>query len=762
MRPANRCNRPERCPQIRRRDGRHDQVGVLGGPSGVRCDPHRVGNRDSGQMPAVDPRACQLVGAGSVARPEPHVGTRLANEQGKGRPHSPRAQNRDSSHQSPPARPGLTAGTSLVTRGAIGAEPSGSLRTPLATHYTPGCTAWQLAATLILLRESGALSSSSHASPASAENPGSRVRWVKSYDEGRSGCLIRLRSPVSSAGRAHVDRLALRGIGSTELSSDLIRGLEFREGAGRRSRLGTTRPMRAGAWSAAPGPVVVPIDPRSRRRRLVKLAFSRALGLLENFMAIGLEPRTIEMGAHNVLRNPPPALLYEHAVAREGAVILANGALATYSGEKTGRSPQDKRIVENPESAGRVWWGSVNIPASDDAFLACRRQAVEFLEPRPTVYVVDGYAGWDAAYRIKVRVICARAYHALFMHNLLIRPSRPELEYFGEPDFVIFNAGDQAADRRIPGVSSGTSVMLDLERREMVILGTNYAGEMKKGVFTAMNYWMPEDGVLSMHCSANEGPSGDTTLFFGLSGTGKTTLSSDPRRPLIGDDEHCWSDRGIFNIEGGCYAKCLGLSEEHEPQIYRAIRFGSVLENVVFDPESRVPDYKIASLTENTRACYPIEHIPGALVPCVGAHPDNIIFLTCDAFGVLPPVSRLTTNQAMYHFLSGYTAKVAGTEVGVVEPQATFSACFGAAFLVLHPARYAELLAEKMRGAPHEMLAGQHRLDRRTVWSGFTDQAGAHPRDHRRHPRRRALAGAGHARTALEPGDPVVVPRRAA
>ena len=271
------------------------------------------------------------------------------------------------------------------------------------------------------------------------------------------------------------------------------------------------------------------------------------------------------------------------------------------------------------------------------------------------------------------------------MHNLLIRPTSQELEEFGEPDFVIYNAGDQRADRRIEGVTSNTSVMLNLERRQMVVLGTNYAGEMKKGVFTAMNYWMPKNGVLSMHCSANQGASGDTTLFFGLSGTGKTTLSSDPRRRLIGDDEHCWSEQGIFNIEGGCYAKCLGLTEEQEPQIYRAIRFGAVLENVVCDPTTRVPDYDDRSLTENTRACYPIEHIENALVPCVGGHPQNIVFLTCDAFGVLPPVSRLTPSQASYHFLSGYTAKVAGTEVGVAEPQATFSACFGAAFLVLHP-----------------------------------------------------------------------------
>jgi phosphoenolpyruvate carboxykinase (ATP) len=414
-------------------------------------------------------------------------------------------------------------------------------------------------------------------------------------------------------------------------------------------------------------------------------------------MTLGLESRTTDVRAAEVLRNAPTALLYERAIAREGAALLSSGALATFSGAKTGRSPADKRIVEDPASSTHVWWGSVNIPVSDESFLACRRQALEFLDRRPTAYVVDGYAGWDPAYRIKVRVICARAYHALFMQNLLIRPTADELEGFGEPEFLILNAGDQAADRRIPGVSSSTSIMINLERREMVVLGTNYAGEMKKGVFTAINYWMPQSGVLSMHCSANEGMDGDTTLFFGLSGTGKTTLSSDPRRSLIGDDEHCWSDRGIFNIEGGCYAKCLGLSERQEPQIFRAVQFGAVLENVVFDPESRAALYTDRSLSENTRACYPIEHIENAQVPCLGGHPRNIILLTCDAFGVLPPVSRLTTPQAMYHFLSGYTAKVAGTEVGVADPRVTFSACFGAAFLVLHPARYAELLADKVR-----------------------------------------------------------------
>jgi phosphoenolpyruvate carboxykinase (ATP) len=414
-------------------------------------------------------------------------------------------------------------------------------------------------------------------------------------------------------------------------------------------------------------------------------------------MSIGVEPRTLKIKAAEVLRNASPARLYKDAVANESAAILASGALATFSGEKTGRSPKDKRIVANTESSAEVWWGPVNIAASRDSFTACRRQAIDYLNSRPTVYIVDGYAGWDPAHKITVRVITSLAYHALFMHNLLIRPTRQELQGFGEPDFVILNAGHQAADPRIPGVSSPTSLMLDLELGEMVILGTNYAGEMKKGIFTVMNFWMPRRGVLSMHCSANQGPERDTTLFFGLSGTGKTTLSSDARRRLIGDDEHCWTDSGIFNIEGGCYAKCLDLSAEHEPQIFRAIRFGAVLENVVFDAASRTADFKNRSITENTRACYPIEHIENALVPCVGPHPRNMIFLTCDAFGVLPPVSRLTTAQAMYHFLCGYTAKIAGTEVGVIEPQATFSACFGAAFLVLHPARYAELLAARIR-----------------------------------------------------------------
>jgi phosphoenolpyruvate carboxykinase (ATP) len=283
------------------------------------------------------------------------------------------------------------------------------------------------------------------------------------------------------------------------------------------------------------------------------------------------------------------------------------------------------------------------------------------------------------------------------MHNMLIRPTARELADFGEPDYTIYNAGSFPADSEVEGITSDTCVAISFEQRELVVLGTQYAGEMKKGVFTIMHYLMPKRGVLSMHCSANEGSAGDVSLFFGLSGTGKTTLSADPRRNLIGDDEHCWTDAGVFNIEGGCYAKCINLSAEREPDIFNAIRFGTVLENVIADPHSRVVDYRDARLTENTRASYPIEFIPNAKLPCTGGHPKNILLLTCDAFGVLPPVARLSPDQAMYHFISGYTAKVAGTEQGVKEPEATFSACYGAAFLVWHPMKYAQLLADKMQ-----------------------------------------------------------------
>ena len=400
-----------------------------------------------------------------------------------------------------------------------------------------------------------------------------------------------------------------------------------------------------------------------------------------------------------VLRNPSPATLYEEAIRHEStAAISDTGALIAYSGEKTGRSPKDKRVVRHSDSEQDVWWGPVNFPLEEHSFMVNRERATDYLNTRERLYCIDGFAGWDPATRIKVRVICARPYHALFMYNMLIRPSDSELEMFGDPDFVIYNAGGFPANRYTTGMTSRTSVDLSIEKREVVILGTDYAGEMKKAVFTYMNYAMPKRGVLSMHCSATADPERqDSAVLFGLSGTGKTTLSADPSRNLIGDDEHCWSDTGIFNIEGGCYAKAIYLTREAEPQIFDALRFGSVLENVVYDAAHHHVDFANTTITENTRGSYPIEYIDNAEIPCVAGHPSNAIFLTCDAFGVLPPVSRLTPEQAEYHFISGYTAKVAGTEVGVTEPQATFSPCFGGPFLVWHPGVYAKLLSEKIR-----------------------------------------------------------------
>lgn len=399
----------------------------------------------------------------------------------------------------------------------------------------------------------------------------------------------------------------------------------------------------------------------------------------------------------NIIRNATPPVLYQEALTYESeAAIADSGALMVRSGAKTGRSPSDKRIVEHPLSKDDIWWGSVNVAVDEQTFEINRERALDYLNILDRIYVVDGYAGWDPAEQIKVRIICTRPYHALFMNNMLIRPTAEQLADFGEPDYVVFNGGQFPANRYTTGMTSKTSVDLSFERQEIVILGTEYAGEMKKGVFTVMNYIMPKKGVMSMHCSANEGNDGDVSLFFGLSGTGKTTLSADPRRNLIGDDEHCWNDNGVFNIEGGCYAKAINLTAENEPEIYGAIRFGTVLENVVYDGRTHAVDYTDTTITQNTRASYPIEYIDNAKIPCVGGHPQNIILLTCDAFGVLPPVSKLTPEQAMYHFISGYTAKVAGTEMGVTEPEATFSACFGAAFMVWHPSKYAELLAEKM------------------------------------------------------------------
>ena len=397
-------------------------------------------------------------------------------------------------------------------------------------------------------------------------------------------------------------------------------------------------------------------------------------------------------------RNLPPSALYEHAIRYEkDASIAENGALVAYSGAKTGRSPKDKRIVKNPQSEQDIWWGNVNVPIDAHTFDIVRERARDYLNICERLYCFDGFAGWDPKYRIKVRVICERPYHALFMHTMLIRPDKDELAGFGKPDFVIYNAGRFPANRYTAGMGSNTSICLNLEDGELVILGTEYAGEMKKGVFTVMNYYGPKRGALSMHCSATaDKQTGRSSLLFGLSGTGKTTLSADPHRLLIGDDEHCWSDDGIFNIEGGCYAKAINLTPESEPDIFAALRFGAVLENVVLE-EDRTVDFADTKITENTRGAYPINFVHNAKIPCVADHPTDIIFLTADAFGVLPPVSSLDPAQAMYHFISGYTAKVAGTEVGVKEPQATFSPCFSGPFIVWHPNKYAELLAEKMK-----------------------------------------------------------------
>ncbi|PWZ02083.1 putative phosphoenolpyruvate carboxykinase [Testicularia cyperi] len=421
-----------------------------------------------------------------------------------------------------------------------------------------------------------------------------------------------------------------------------------------------------------------------------------------------------DMDKIHLKRNASVAQLYEDAIKKEGAVISSAGALINYSGKKTGRSPKDKRIVYEETSKDHVWWGPVNIKMDEHTFEINRERAIDYLNTRDDIYVFDGFAGWDPKYRLKVRIICGRAYHALFMHNMLIRPTREELETFGEPDFIIYNAGQFPANRFTAGMTSTTSVEVNFKRHEMVILGTEYAGEMKKGIFSVMHYLMPvKYNQLSLHSSANEGPNGDVSLFFGLSGTGKTTLSADPKRMLIGDDEHVWSDEGVFNIEGGCYAKCIGLSAEKEPEIFNAIRFGAVLENVVYDKNTREVDYEDAIITENTRCSYPIEFIPNAKIPCIAnTPPKNIIFLTCDAYGVLPPVSKLDANQAQYHFISGYTSKTPGTEDGIQEPSPTFSTCYGQPFIVLHPRVYAKMLAERME---------KHKAD---VWLVNTGWAG--------------------------------------
>jgi phosphoenolpyruvate carboxykinase (ATP) len=426
------------------------------------------------------------------------------------------------------------------------------------------------------------------------------------------------------------------------------------------------------------------------------------LGSFQSKKAFEKEMQDIRLNSRNILHNASPARLYEEALRSEkGTCITNTGALAVTSGAKTGRCPGDKRIVDEPVGwwafTNEVWWGKVNIKMSDESFLTNRERAIDYLNTQEQLYVVDAFAGWDPEHRIRIRVICCRAYHALFMENMLVMPTKEELIDF-KPDFVIYNAGKFPCNRYTEGMTSSTSVAVHFRRGEMVILGTEYAGEMKKGILTLMMYAMPKKNQLPLHSSANVGPGGDVTMFFGLSGTGKTTLSADPRRRLIGDDEHVWSDTGVFNVEGGCYAKAIDLEEDKEPEIYRAIRFGAVVENVVFDEATREVDYHDTSITENTRAAYPLHYIPNAMLPAkVDTHPSNIILLTCDAFGVLPPISKLTPQQVQYYFIQGYTAKVAGTEIGVTEPTATFSACFGAPFLVWHPIIYAEMLAKKLQ-----------------------------------------------------------------
>ncbi len=389
--------------------------------------------------------------------------------------------------------------------------------------------------------------------------------------------------------------------------------------------------------------------------------------------------------------NLPTPTLYEEALKRNEAIMAHLGPLVVRTGQYTGRSPNDKFIVDEPTSRGCVWWGEVNRPITEDRFDELHRRMASYLQGKD-VFVQDCYCGADPEFRLPVRIITQYAWHSLFAHNMFIQPSPEELETF-EPEFVVLDCPGFHAFPEIDKTNSDAFILVNFAKRLVLIGGTEYAGEIKKSVFTAMNYFLPFEDVLPMHCSANYGPNDDVALFFGLSGTGKTTLSADPTRTLIGDDEHGWSNNGIFNFEGGCYAKVINLSPEAEPEIYKTTRrYGTILENVGIDTDTRHLDLDDATLTENTRAAYPISHIPNASRTGLGSHPKNIIFLTADAFGVLPPISRLSPEQTMYHFISGYTAKVAGTERGVTEPKATFSACFGAPFMAQHPSVYADLL----------------------------------------------------------------------
>jgi phosphoenolpyruvate carboxykinase (ATP) len=396
-----------------------------------------------------------------------------------------------------------------------------------------------------------------------------------------------------------------------------------------------------------------------------------------------------------VHRNLHSGILVEHAVRRGEGLLADNGALVAYTGKYTGRTPKDKFTVKDPVTTELVNWGDVNQPFDSEKFDALFDRVTASLRNKE-LFVQDLYAGADSKYRLPIRVINEYAWHNLFVRALFVRPSAEELKTH-RAEFTIVAAPEFQADPKRDGTRSEAFIVVSFTRKIVLIGGTKYAGEMKKSIFGVMNFLLPQNNVFPMHCSANVGKNGETALFFGLSGTGKTTLSADPERLLIGDDEHGWSPTGIFNFEGGCYAKCIKLSKENEPQIWNAIRFGSVLENVTLDEITHVPDYNDDSRTENTRCAYPVDYIEGAVIPGKGGHPKNVIFLTADAFGVLPPISKLTTDQAMYHFLSGYTAKVAGTEAGVKEPQPNFSTCFGSPFLPLRPKVYAEMLGRRMQ-----------------------------------------------------------------
>ena len=394
--------------------------------------------------------------------------------------------------------------------------------------------------------------------------------------------------------------------------------------------------------------------------------------------------------------NLSPARLYEESLARGDGQIAHMGAISTVTAPHTGRSPNDRFVVRDEHSENVVDWGKVNVPVSPEHYDALRAEVVDFLNGRD-LFVHDARAGEDPTHGINVRVVSESPWHSLFAYNMFLRLGAAERAGF-EPEFTVLHAPHFKASPDRHGSRSETAIMVNFTRREVLVAGTRYAGEIKKSIFSVLNHLLPDAGVFPMHCSANIGEGGDVALFFGLSGTGKTTLSADASRGLIGDDEHGWSDEGVFNFEGGCYAKTIRLSPEGEPEIYQATRmFGTIIENVVLDEATREIDYDDGTITENTRASYPIHYIPNAVLPSRGGHPKNVVFLTADAFGVLPPVSRLTPEQAMYHFLSGYTAKVAGTERGVTEPVATFSACFGAPFLPRHPGVYAEMLGEKLR-----------------------------------------------------------------